>query len=71
MTFSLLSFPFFLLCSCIHITLSMLLYLVWLFPYHMHVYKYLFIHAWHVRLFTHGELLGPYTRVHGNIGSGG
>ena len=25
----------------------------------------------HVQLCTHGELLGPYTRVHGNIGSGG
>ena len=38
-----------LLCSCVDITLSMLLYLVWLFTYYMHVQKYLFV------LYTHGS----------------
>jgi len=40
------------------------------FTYYMHVYKYLFIHTWHIHLCTHDELLGPYTQVHGSIGSG-
>ena len=41
------------------------------FLYHVHICKNLFIHAWHVHLCTHSELLRPYTQVHGNIGSGG